>query len=176
MSYAPDDRPAPKFSSTNVVLIVLAVVGVVVLSCGVVFIVVAITAIATLLDPNANGSFTMVASTVSSGPTTPSIGDARVKAEQFLERIGRNDVGNAHNLLTLERQRQMTEAKLQELVDQNSALAKQRSFSLNATSTGIDTARINAEVKGADGSTLTVVLDMKSVLGTWQIDQVRIQR
>jgi hypothetical protein len=169
----------PKSSSTNVLLIIF---GVLLLMCvgGGVLVIVCITAIATI-GSNANGTFTLVATKVSSAggsPTFAPVGGnpaAEIVARQFLDDIGAGRLPQARERMTAAG-KIVSQGSMQAELDKNPTLKQHKSFSLMVDRTTGTSVTYTATVFGKDGSIVRVTLEVINEDGRWLVDQFNIKK
>ena len=177
MSTDPVNQPK---SNTNTILLV--VFGVLLLTCvgGSLLLVVCITAIA-VLGSNANGTFTTVASKVSSAAPYPATAATRIGnplaegvARQFLDDIGAGRLAQARDRMTAAG-KAVTQGSMQVEIDKHPALKQPRSYTLTAEPEKDGSITMTATVNGRDGSSAKVTLILRNEDGQWLVDQFIIK-
>lgn len=167
-------------SNTNTILLVIF--GVLLLSCvgGSLLIVVCITAIATI-GSNANGTFTMVATKVSSADSTPAtavsaLGNPAAEgvARQFLDDIAAGRLPQARERMTVAG-KAVTQGSMQVEIDKHPSLKQSSPYTLIIEKQDGASITMTTTKNGRDGTSAKVTLILVNEGGQWLVDQFIIK-
>lgn len=167
-------------TASNVLVILLAVFGLLLLGCvGLsLVIVVCITAIATI-GSNANGTFTTVATKVNSPvPATAAapVGNPQAEqvARQFLDDIGAGRLALARERMTAAG-KAVTQGSQQVEIDKHPALKQPKSYSLIQEQVDGRSITMMATVNGRDGTSARMTIMLVNEDGRWLVDNFIIK-